>query len=149
MDPGEGLSGVTVSVEGVASAHTGAGGGWAIAVEGGEHWVGASGAGFAGTAGGRVVVIGYNVGVDFISGEGSPEVLEYDLCLSREPTIIGTGGDDVITGTPGPDVIHGLGGDDVVYGGGGADLICGGVGRTACSARAGTTCCWAARETTA
>lgn len=44
------------------------------------------------------------------------------------PTIVGTGGPDVLTGTPGPDIIFGGGGDDRIDGLSGDDVICGGDG---------------------
>lgn len=59
------------------------------------------------------------------------------LCSSREPTILGTRGDDALRGTRKVDVIHARGGDDeitnvddgdVVCGGGGNDTIRGGRG---------------------
>jgi Ca2+-binding RTX toxin-like protein len=50
------------------------------------------------------------------------------LCLGREPTIVGSFRDDVITGTSGPDVISTGGGADVIHGRGGADRICSGSG---------------------
>lgn len=49
-------------------------------------------------------------------------------CAGRNPTIVGTNGDDVINGTPGPDVIAGLNGNDIINGAGGDDIICGGNG---------------------
>ena len=55
------------------------------------------------------------------------------LCMSFEPTIIGTPGHDVLVGTAGNDIIFGLDGDDVINGGGGFDVICGGPGSDALS----------------
>ena len=49
-------------------------------------------------------------------------------CQGLTPTLLGTGGNDVLTGTAGVDVIHGLGGADKIDGVGGADKICGGEG---------------------
>lgn len=132
MDLGEGLAGVTVTVDG-RTVTTTAGGGWSIAVAPGVHQVQASGAGFQGSAAATVHVGLYNVEVDFIadaarSGQARAVVLAYSLCGGRPPTILGTSADDVINGTPGPDVIHGLEGDDVIHGLGGDDVICGGAG---------------------
>lgn len=45
-----------------------------------------------------------------------------------QPTLVGTGDDDVLVGTPGPDVIDGRGGNDVLRGRGGDDILCGGIG---------------------
>jgi Ca2+-binding RTX toxin-like protein len=51
-------------------------------------------------------------------------------CIYRNPTIVGTpGNDSSLTGTPGDDVIAGQGGNDVIDGGGGHDTICGDAGR--------------------
>jgi Ca2+-binding RTX toxin-like protein len=58
-------------------------------------------------------------------------------CFARNPTIVGTSGDDTIDGTDGPDVISGLGGDDAIYGYGGDDLICGNDGNDAILGYAG------------
>jgi uncharacterized repeat protein (TIGR01451 family) len=46
-------------------------------------------------------------------------------CRGRDPTIVGTEGDDSITGTDKRDVIVALGGNDTVFGLGGNDVICG------------------------
>jgi uncharacterized protein YkwD len=132
MDIGEGLGGVTITVDGRATTTTPAGG-WAMAVEAGIHEVRASGGGLAGSTTVTVRVGAFNVEVDFAMGMGrsaAPRALvrAYALCQGRPPTILGTSEDDEITGTPGPDVIHGLGGDDVIYGLGGDDVICGGTG---------------------
>jgi Ca2+-binding RTX toxin-like protein len=47
-------------------------------------------------------------------------------CFGREPTIVGTRGDDLLVGTNGDDVIVGLRGFDRIRGRGGDDRICGG-----------------------
>src|SRR5262245_814893 len=49
-------------------------------------------------------------------------------CGGLAPTIVGTGGNDIINGTNGRDVIVGLGGADTINGMGGDDVICGGAG---------------------
>ena len=49
-------------------------------------------------------------------------------CQGLTPTILGTGGNDVITGTAGADVVHALGGADRVDGLGAGDKLCGGDG---------------------
>lgn len=132
MDLGEGLAGVTISVDG-RTAITNAGGGWALAVGPGIYQVTASGAGFPGGATATAHVGQYNVTVDFIadtarSGHCRAVVKAYALCGGRPPTILGTSEDDIINGTAGPDVIHGLGGNDTIHGLGGDDVICGGTG---------------------
>jgi len=129
MDPGEGLPGVTITVEGVGSVVTNEGGGYSIAVPPGRHLISASGPRFRDRSSAVVVVGEFNVGADFISGVTAPVVRDYQLCFDRPPTILGTSGDDVIYGTDRRDVIHGLGGNDVIYGLGGNDFICGGPGR--------------------
>ena len=58
-------------------------------------------------------------------------------CFGRAPTIVGTGGNDVLTGTSGSDVIVGLGGSDRIAGLGGQDRICGGAGDDVVSGAAG------------
>jgi len=131
MDLGEGLAGVTVTVDGRAVT-TSAGGGWAIPTTAGVHQVAASGGGF-GSAAATVQVEGFNVAVDFVvggarSGEPHAQVRAYLLCMGLQPTILGTSDDDVIQGTAGPDIIQGLAGNDVIYGLGGDDIICGGPG---------------------
>ena len=128
MDPGEGLGGITITV-GSRTTATDRSGGYAIEVTPGRYSVSAHGRGFPGTATAEIRVEEYNVSVDFISGEDTPVVRDYQLCMGREPTILGTSRADVIRGTPGDDVIHGLGGSDIIYGLGGDDIICGGAGR--------------------
>jgi hypothetical protein len=81
FDPGEGLAGVTVDA-GVASAVTGASGGYSIAIPGGQHDVTCSGGGFAGTASAQVTVIGFNRQVDCISGD---PVAWVDFAPAPEP----------------------------------------------------------------
>jgi Ca2+-binding RTX toxin-like protein len=49
-------------------------------------------------------------------------------CHGKQPTRVGTSGDDAIVGTPDSDVIVALGGNDVISGGDGKDTICGGNG---------------------
>ena len=49
-------------------------------------------------------------------------------CEGAAPTILGTGGNDLITGTAGADVIHGLAGSDKIDGLGAGDKLCGGGG---------------------
>ena len=51
-------------------------------------------------------------------------------CHGMTPTILGTGGNDVLRGTAGADVIHALGGADKVEGLGSGDRLCGGEGWT-------------------
>lgn len=127
MDLGEGLPGITVTA-GSHTVTTNPGGGYRIEASPGRHRLTASGPGFAGTSRGTVRIHGSNVGADFVSGRPEPVVRDYRLCLDREPTILGTGGDDTIWGTDGRDVIHGLDGDDTIYGLAGNDIICGGGG---------------------
>jgi Ca2+-binding RTX toxin-like protein len=125
MDAGEGLPGVTVTAGGL-TATTNDGGGYSIEVPTGKHTISAAGPGFEGTSTTTIRVIDYNVNADFISGTRKPVVRDYQLCRGREPTILGTNGNDVIYGTDGPDVIHGLAGKDTIYGLRGNDVICGG-----------------------
>jgi Ca2+-binding RTX toxin-like protein len=146
LDPGEGLPGVAVEV-GPASvvlrgngaiARTDAGGAWTLQVDPGRHFVRVGdGDGFDGPSWATVRVTQWNVGLDFMSGHRRPVVREYALCAGLEPTILGTGGDDVIVGTDGWDVIHGLGGDDVIDGLDGRDVICGGTGDDVIKGRGG------------
>ncbi len=49
-------------------------------------------------------------------------------CQSRDATIVGTDGPDLIVGTNGPDVISAGAGDDTIRGLDGNDLICAGAG---------------------
>ena len=49
-------------------------------------------------------------------------------CFGRDPTIVGTPGEDELNGTPRTDVIVGLGENDRIYGLGAKDFICGGKG---------------------
>ena len=136
MDLGEGLSGVTITA-GTTSTTTNAGGGWALAVSPGRYRVTASGGPFSGNAAIAVRVRKFNVEVDFVSiipapraSEAiRPQVFAYQMCGGLVPTILGTGGDDILIGTGGNDVIVGGGGNDTITGGGGNDTLCGGPGR--------------------
>lgn len=127
LDPGEGLAGITVDV-GQWSTTTSPGGAYSVKVRRGDYTVTVSGAGFEGEATAQVSVRQTNVGAEFRSGEGKGIVRAYERCAGREPTILGTDGDDVLYGTDGADVIHGLDGDDLIFGLDGDDLICGGRG---------------------
>lgn len=49
-------------------------------------------------------------------------------CQGKTPSLLGTGGNDVITATPRVDVVHALSGADKVDGLGSGDTICGGDG---------------------
>jgi uncharacterized protein YkwD len=73
MDRGEGLGGVTVSVNGTTTT-TNAGGGYATKTTAGSRSVSASGGGFSGLSSTQVSVGSQNVGVDFVSGQPSPLV---------------------------------------------------------------------------
>lgn len=127
MDLGEGLGGVAVTA-GNFRTLTNSAGGWALSVPPGRYRVTASGGPFVGVSAVPVRVGVYNIEIDFRSGRPRALAFAYATCGSRNPTILGTGGADVILGTPGDDVIHGLGGGDTIYGLGGNDLICGGAG---------------------
>jgi serralysin len=144
MDLGEGLAGVTISA-GTKATTSNAGGGWALMVAPGRYLVTATGGPFGAEAAVAVRVGRYNVEVDFASLAAEtrsseairPQVFSYQTCGGLTPTILGTGGDDVLTGTPGDDVIVGGAGNDVITGGGGDDTICGGAGRDRISAGLG------------
>ncbi|MEX1208081.1 MAG: hypothetical protein WEE36_05635 [Acidimicrobiia bacterium] len=127
MDLGEGLPGVTVTAGG-RRGKTNAGGGYSVEVANGKRIITASGGSLAGSLNEvPVKVDGFNVGVDFVSGERAV-VRAYALCNGLHPTILGTNGPDMLKGTNGRDVIVGLGGADTIYGLGGNDVICGGGG---------------------
>lgn len=49
-------------------------------------------------------------------------------CNGKQPTIMGSHGNDILIGTDGPDIIAAGGGNDVILGRGGNDIICGGKG---------------------
>jgi Ca2+-binding RTX toxin-like protein len=127
MELGEGLEGVTVSA-GEYSTVTNAGGGWTLQVPAGQYTLTVHGGPFVGESSATVGLGNHNVGVDFISGDPVPQIYSYTLCHGRQPTILGTSGDDVIYGTPGPDVIHAGDGNDTVFAGDGNDIVCGGAG---------------------
>ena len=128
MDRGEALSGITITA-GNRSTTTNGGGGYTIKAPSGKHTVTASGQGYDGTTTATIRIDDYNVGVDFVSGKPRAIVRNYQLCMGREPTIMGTNGNDTITGTPGKDIIHGLAGNDTIYGLKGNDIVCGGGGK--------------------
>ena len=71
---GEGLSSVSITVNGSTSVETNAAGGWAIAVDDGHHTIVASGASFQGVSTVDAIVAGENVEIDFLSGRVSGHV---------------------------------------------------------------------------
>lgn len=73
-DRGEGLGGVTVSIQGGASTTSMEHGGYSLATSPGSRLVTCSGGPFAGTAAAMAVVGGGNVAVDFHSGRAGGEV---------------------------------------------------------------------------
>ena len=135
MDLDEGLAGVSISTGGVATI-TNPGGGWALRVAPGRYLVTASGEPFSAGLTVAVRVRQFNIEVDFVAppsgsragGTVRPQVFSYQMCAGLAPTILGTGGDDILVGTPGDDVIVGGAGDDTIQGGGGDDAICAGPG---------------------
>ena len=74
----------------------------------------------------RIYAIGKSEG-PFLSLHVFPGV-GWPTCDGRNPTIVGTAGDDTIVGTRGDDVILARGGNDRIDGRGGNDTICGGPG---------------------
>lgn len=66
-------------------------------------------------------------GAAFIAFAGLPAVAgdAPPMCFGKQPTIIGTPGDDKLMGTNGDDVIYGDGGSDTIRGRGGDDRLCG------------------------
>ncbi len=81
FNPGEGLGGVDVSIDGM-SVVTNAAGGWAMAVADGTRTVGCSGGAFQGSPSVSVVVAGANREVDCVSGVDGAYV---DFLLVPEP----------------------------------------------------------------
>ena len=66
--------------------------------------------------------------VPFVAGSPAGAADAPLRCMGQVPTIVGTGGNDVLNGTAGTDVIAGLEGNDVLRGYGGNDVLCGGEG---------------------
>jgi uncharacterized repeat protein (TIGR01451 family) len=66
-----------------------------------------------------------NLATETTQVQNAPQFPGAPTCEGREPTILGTEGDDSITGTEKRDVIVALGGNDVIFGLGGNDVICG------------------------
>jgi len=59
---------------------------------------------------------------------GAGRVQAFGLCHGQVPSILGTGGADILNGTAKNDVINAYGGNDVVNAKGGKDLVCGEAG---------------------
>lgn len=74
FDAGEGLPGVTITVDSTITTTTNAAGGWSVAVGDGEHSIVANGGSFVGYSTATAEVAGDNVQIDFISGEPSSQV---------------------------------------------------------------------------
>ena len=66
---GEGLSGVTITIDNSQSTQTNAAGGWSFMVQPGEHHVVARGGSFNGVTTASTTVTTDNVAIDFVSGE--------------------------------------------------------------------------------
>lgn len=121
-DPGEGLSGMTVTAVGTGGAHftasTMSAGGYDLALPAGTYSVTFSGSGFASIT--RSVTIGSNnVKLDLVDPVVTPPAGK---------TITGTSAANTLKGTSGPDTINGLGGNDRLYGDAGDDTLIGGAG---------------------
>jgi Ca2+-binding RTX toxin-like protein len=130
-DPGEGLSGITVTAtnpSGVKfTALTEPAGGYDMTLTSGTYSVVFSGPNIATTAPKTVTIGSLNVKVDLVdpaAGTGTPPPPP-----PPSGTIAGTSGNDTLTGTSGNDTIDGLGGSDTLYGEAGGDAINGGSGR--------------------
>ena len=95
-DAGEGLSGVSVTIDGQTVVRTNAAGGWSAAVEDGPHRISAHGGQFSGVSTVNATVAGDNVQVDFISGRVAGQVTfaeVYGTNVAR-PIDVNASGDD-------------------------------------------------------
>ncbi len=94
-ESGEGLAGVSITVNGTSTVSTNAAGGWSIAVDAGQHTVVASGGSFQGFATASPTVADQNVAVDFISNQVTSDlgfVETYATNASNRFDVNGVGG---------------------------------------------------------
>ncbi len=136
-DIGEGMGGVTVTLEGTSQTYTTTtwdSGGWQIAVPAGSYEITFSGGGLAGTIVVNATLGPENVKVDVEADEaasgggGGGGAGDTITGSNSSETLVGTSGNDSIFGLGGHDTLEGRGGDDWLEGGNGNDILDGGVG---------------------
>lgn len=154
-EAGEGLSGVTVTVNGVATTSWSSGGYQIEPTAGGTLTVSFSGGGLSETVSTTITLSGDNRKVDLaLSGDGNtPTILVRDdgdyggddtelrggdtdtgaggndtVGTDGNDDLVLTDGDDIVRGEAGNDTIAGLGGADLIYGNTGSDVVYGNTG---------------------
>ncbi|MBP7338211.1 CAP domain-containing protein [Niveispirillum sp.] len=153
-NPGEGVGGVSITVNGSVVGQTSAAGGYAIAMTNGTWTLGFSGAGLNGAYYQTVTMSGLNVGVDARAASFAPvtflawhsgtnsfvlvtptaysgPVVHLDwqmLGTAGADNVAGSDQDDFINLGAGNDAANGGAGDDVLDGGTGSNFLIGGAG---------------------
>ncbi|HEV2746744.1 MAG TPA: CAP domain-containing protein [Allosphingosinicella sp.] len=134
-DVGEGLGGVTITLEGERTTYTTtswASGGWQIAVPAGTYTITFSGRGLGGTVTQTATLGRSNVKVDAEAADatGGVPTSGNDALqgTSGADRIAALGGNDVVRGLAGNDQLLGSAGDDRLYGEAGHDTLDGGSG---------------------
>lgn len=122
-DPGEGLGGLTLSIQNMATRAvvtlaTWSAGGWQQALGGGSYEVTFSGAGLAAPVTRGVTLGAANAKLD----------LNLDAAPDGAETLTGSNGAETLTSGDGHDVINARGGSDWLFGGVGNDNLLGGAG---------------------
>lgn len=153
-DPGEGLGGVTVSINGVAVTQTMAAGAYSAPMSNGTATLLFSGGALSGTYQQSVTMASANLGVDVKAAQATPAMTfqswNGSVWVATTPTaysgpvthldwqMVGTNAAEIITGSIQDDFINLAGGDDAVNGNAGADVIDGGTGSNFLTGGAGT-----------
>lgn len=144
-NPGEGLGGVAITINGQVAGHTSAAGGYAVPLTNGVWTVGFSGGGLDGAYYQTLSMAGRNIGLDARAAQFTPvqfqawnEAAGAFVPLTPQPyagpvqhldwQFIGTGAGENLAGSGGNDFINAAGGDDAVNGGAGDDVLDGGTG---------------------
>ncbi|MFV3128314.1 CAP domain-containing protein [Niveispirillum sp. KHB5.9] len=144
-NPGEGVGGVSITVNGNAAGQTTAAGGYAIPMTNGTWTMGFSGAGLNGAYYQTVTMSGLNVGLDARSAQFAPVAFQawnaaknafvpvtpeaYSGPVSHlDWQLFGTEGADNMAGSAQDDFINLMGGNDAANGGAGNDVLDGGTG---------------------
>lgn len=144
-NPGEGVGGVSISVNGSVVGQTGAAGGYAVTMANGTWTVGFSGAGLNGAYYQTVTMAGLNVGIDAKAAQFAAVTFQAwngatNSFVPTTPTVysgpvthldwqlLGTDGADNVASSDQDDFMNLGAGNDAANGGAGSDVLDGGTG---------------------
>lgn len=154
-DPGEGIGGVDIQVDGQVVGRTTAAGGYAVTMTNGTHAVSFSGGGQTGSVAAAVTMAGQNVGLDvkaasFVTTQFQSWNASLNKWLAVTPEkyagpvagldwqFLGSAAGEVVSASDGADFLNLGGGNDAANGGAGNDVIDGGTGSNFLTGGAGS-----------